>query len=243
MNQASLIDYPLIKVPFEMEQFVVEIVNGFPTRRLPRWNGIIVYHPASNSYYSTKVKDPLIYEENVRGGKGFASYNNLALVLRRLLDQHALFQLFVVPYEARVIVEQWLSTRHQAKRVITLKGEAATTIPVLYKVSSFNNNFHRYVIAPHGETRENILKKVNAGIIAWLTSTAKLDQSVRTQLRTALRYTATTKLAVFEHNSGILETTYISNFPASHHSSISTKLNLEEVQKFVTRTYNGAGNF
>lgn len=229
------IDYPKLHIAETIAPFMREIVNGVPVTPVPRgWCGILIYHPATEQYYSTKSVSPMTYERIVREQKG-PRWDTIAIALRKMLEHHPAYQFFILPVQARQTVEGWLS--HQGKRrVATAMGEAANSEHVVFKVYSANNKFTRYVTAPCNTPREKIIAQANTSIAEWLKSTSSVNKHERDTMRVALRSLPNINYKVFEETAEVQSTNLIANKNHSEFRSVCINMNLKAIREFIMAT-------
>lgn len=229
------ISYPKLILDPHIASQTREVVNGIVNKEIPLgWQGVIIYHPATNQYYSTKSKTPLALEEIVRL-KPAAKWDRLSLALRKLFAIDGTFQFFITHISLRPTIEQWLASRGKV-RVITKMGEAANIIHVMFKVTSLYNKVSRYVIAPADETQANLIAKANAGIAMWLKSHSSHMRTERNTLQVALRCRMQVNNRVFEKESEVIATNLISSMKHSEFRGYTRLMNELAAKEFLRST-------
>lgn len=232
------IGYQSLAIPPHIQNYVREIKNGVAQRQIPLgWEGIIVYHPATDQFYGTKSKNPVHYEEIIRT-KTPREYPSVAVVLRKLLEQDDQYQFFVFAIGARATVEGWFASMGK-RRVVTRMGEAAKVKHVMFRATSLNNKFTRYVIAPSTSTKEELIKAVNKGIASWLKSTSSVHRHERATMQIALRSRMQVNTEVFEPESEVFIDNDLSGLKHNQFRNFCMGRNIEEIKGFILRTTQG----
>lgn len=235
-----IVEYDKLNRPSHISHFLREIVNGIPERDIPAaWEGILIYHPATNQYYTSMSGDVLGYELIVRE-KPYQHWKNKALVLRRLLDMHPQYQFFVMPTTARGVVETWLASQGK-RRVATMRGEAMTEEHGVFQVSSPFNKVDRYVAAPLSTPAEKIVSKANLQFNRWLRTETLDNESIRNTLRVALRARSIEPRKVFDKTTAlVLRAPVPEEVCARNISAYIAHMNLEAAKDFIKKTTTGA---
>lgn len=235
-----IVEYDKLVRPSHISHYLREIVNGVPEKEIPAaWEGILIYHPATNQYYTTVSGDTAFYEQTVRE-KPYQRYKALALVLRRLLDMHPQFQFFVMPTQSRPVVEAWLASQGKV-RVATRRGEAMMEEHGVFQIYSPFNKINRYVAAPLSTPQENLVSKANLQFGRWLRTESTENESLRNTMRVALRAKAVTPTRVFDTGTAVIFRLSVPpDVIARNVSSYVAYLNLEAVKDFVRNTTTGA---
>lgn len=229
------VDYPKLNIPPHIARFLCEIDNGIiKGRLLNNWTGILIYHPATNSYYSSKSNDPGKYESIVRE-KTPTKWPSIALALRKLLDVDPNFQFFALPLIARAEVESWMASIGK-RRVATKMGEKTNVIHVMFEVTSIYNKVTRYLVAPLTTSREEIIKAVNKGMANWLKSTSPAYHNERSTLQIALRSRSQINKEVFEPESSVIATNLLDGYTHNQFRNRCMMLNAEAARDFVRAT-------
>ena len=232
------IGYEPLTIPPHLQNYIREIKDGVVERPIPLgWEGIVVYHPATNQFYGTKSKNPAHYEEVIRT-KTPRYYPDVALSLRKLLDHDNQYQFFVFAIGARATVEGWLASIGK-RRAATRMGEAAKVKHVMFRVTSQFNKFTRYVIAPSTATREELIKAANKGIAAWLQSTASAHRHERATMQIALRSRMQVNKEVFEPTSEVFVDNDLNNLQHNQFRNHCANWNLVAVKDFIHKTTTG----
>lgn len=230
------VTYDKLTFPPNVAIYVREIVQGKPLKTIPAgWNGLIIYHPASNQYYSSKSEDPLFYEEIIRTRLPVGRWEGTALSLRNLLDHHPDYQFFVTSMRSRTTVEMSLANMGKA-RVATKMGAMSTDYHVLFEVSSPFNRMTRYVCAPSQTPQEDLIAQANDSIDNWLKSKARIHGPERRTMRVALRYNSPNMPPVFEEKSEVTATPLLNGVEHRKFRTITMQKNLEAIQAFIHRT-------
>lgn len=216
--------------------FVREIKEGIPNKPIPPgWETIIVYHPSTNQYFTSKTKDPYAYELLLRN-KEDPKRKKLALVLLKLFAHNEQYQFFVLPLTARAVVERWLGSQGK-RRVVTKMGEAAKEVHVMFQVESPFYNIVRYVVAPASESAESIIDKANESMTKWLRSSSTHLRHERNILRIATGSRNVTNEKVFDKQNCIVKPTDLLNgYTHNQFRSRTRELNEKAARKFVFNT-------
>lgn len=227
-------------MPPNIAMYAIEITNGAPARPVPvNYEGIMVYHPATQQYYSTKSKDYRAYERMVRErDPKTTNWAKAALVLRKLFAVNESYQFFVLPVKTRHVVEEWMASQGY-RRVVTKMGEAANVRHVMFKITSQLNKVARYVVAPESEPREDLIASANKGLANWLRSTAGQHRNERNTMRIALRSQWTINNRVFEPESLVERTNYLDGYKHNEFRTLTMRYNEEEIIRFVRATITG----
>lgn len=229
------ISYPKLILDPHIASQLREVVGGVASKEIPSsWKGIIIYHPATNQYYSTKSKEPLVYEEVIRT-KPTGKWDKIALALRKLFNTDGTFQFFVMHVSIRPVVEQWLASQGKV-RVTTKMGDAAEVMHVMFKVTSPFNKVSRFVVAPANEPREDLIAKANSGMALWLKSHSSNMRSERNTLQIALRSRMQVNNRVFEKESEVIATNLLNGYTHNQFRSHTRLLNELAVKEFVRLT-------
>lgn len=233
------IDFQRIVFPESLRLFIREVIDGVPATSVPKgWAGILIFHPATGQYYSTKSKEPLHYEKIVRL-RLEPRWSDIAVALQKMLQHHRDFQFFILPVQARPEVEGWLASQGH-HRVSTMMGEGETGgILVLFKVYSPYNKMTRYVTTLSSTPKEKIIKQANAGFAAWLSSGTKMNRHERETMRVAARSKFFTNTKVFEDNSLVTSTNLLDNHTPNEFRAICAEMNIRAVREFILETTRG----
>jgi hypothetical protein len=231
--------YDKLVLTEEIAGYMREVIKGTVPREIPMgWSGLIVYHNASNSYYSSKSQHPIEYEKILRTHQPPSRWEGVALALRRLLEQHPDYQFFVLPVVARPKVEHWLALQGKG-RIATKMGDAAEDYHVLFKVTSPFNKFTRYVAAPSRTLHKDLIAKANISINHWLASFADLNRHERNVMRVALRAQTKSFPAIFEEKSEVTPTSLLNGRTHNEFRAITMQMNIGAIQEFIRKTTHG----
>ena len=232
------IDFQHVHIPTELQNFTKEVVNGVPVTSIPKgWPGILIYHPATQQYYSTKSVEPLRYEEIVRLRQE-PRWSSIAIALRKMLDNHSDFQFFIFPMVARPGVENWMASQGY-QRIATRMGEGDTKDLILFKVYSRLNKTTRYITASSTTPKEKIIKQANTGYTAWLASGTRVNHHERETMRDATRSKFSTNTKVFEQESKVERTNLLAGHTANEFRAICSEMNIKAVREFIQSTVTG----
>lgn len=234
----NLVAYPELIFAPSVASFIREIVDGKPVTNIPKgWTGILIYHNATGQYYSTKSVKPMEYEEIIRERKE-PRWSGIAIALHSLLKQDSQYQFFILPLQARPAIEKWLAD-HGKRRVATRMGEAAKVEHVLFKVYSPYNKFTRFVAAPSDTIPAKIITKANAGLLQWLKAQTNIHKHERDTMRVALRGKITNNVKVFDRESVITHSHFLSGSKHNQFRTIVTELNFNAIRDFILATVTG----
>ena len=229
------ISYDKIVLSKDLKKMTREIIDGVSSSDVPlAWTGIIVYHPATKSFYSTTSKEPFAYEEIIRKHLE-PRWSKIAIGLRRLLARHEDFQFFVMPLVARTFVEEWLWNNGN-KRISTLMGEGAEPDRVIWQVYSPYNRFTRYVSAVADAKREDVIKQANSGLAQWLGSPSKTSRHERLTMQVALRSRVEVNREVFEPTALVNKTNLLNGQPHNAYRSVCMTHNAKAIKDFILNT-------
>jgi hypothetical protein len=234
-----IVEYEKLTRPPQISHYLREIVNGVPEREIPKaWEGILIYHPATNQYYTSTSGDIEFYELVVRE-KPYQRYKALALVLRRLLNIHPQYQFFVMPMQSRGLVENWLASQGKV-RVATRRGEAMEEEHGVFRVYSPFNKVERYVAAPLSTPEEKLVSKANLQFGRWLRTESTEHEADRETMRVALRSKTLTPSRIFDKNTARVARCSVPDGVCARNISAHVAfLNLEAVKEFVRKTTTG----
>lgn len=233
------VEYDRLVIPQQLRSVLREVVKGVPDREIPiSWYGIMVYHPATQQYYSTKSVRPLEYERTIRTRHPVATWNLIARSLQTLLNINHDFQFFVLHTKARHDVEGWMANQG-FRRVSTKMGDCADEEHVLFKVYSPYNKIARYVSGPASMPKEQAIKLVNTSMATWLSSIAKQNRTVRETMQVALRSRIIINTRVFEDASEVTRTNLLVGKKHKEFRSICADQNLNAVLDFIRGTTTG----
>lgn len=234
-----VVDYPKLIIPEELKPFIREVIPGQGLAHVPRgWTGIMIYHPATEQYYSTKSDTPAVYEQVIREQKG-ARWENTAIALRKMIDHHPGYQFFVLPVLARETIEGWMA-KNGKRRVSTCMGEAAVVGHVAFKVYSPYNRIARYITAPVDTPREKIITQANSGMAGWLKSSSQVNRHERETMRVALRSKSVVNTKVFEPTAEVTRTGLVDGLPYGRFRSVCNNMNLQQIRNFIATTTMGS---
>lgn len=225
---------PLLVVTPNMQVFLREVTSETKEEDLAYRKGIMIYHPATGSYYATWSKNPLEYRKilNTRVGP---KWEAVALVLRKMLSVDPHFQFFVLPISARATVERWMADQGKL-RVVTKRGEAADQEHILFQVYSYQNKFTRFVCAPADTTSEEVIAIANESMTRWLTSRAHKNKHERETMQVALRARFGVKIDTIERTARVSRTDLFRNVKHNEFSSRVTAMNLQAIRDFILAT-------
>lgn len=204
----------------------------------PGWTGIIVYHPPTNQYYSSKTVHPFDYFDLLKTKLPESKWEDLAASLKQMLSSNHVFQFFVLHTKSRAIVEGWMAEMGK-RRISTRMGDTATQEHVLFKVYSPFNKVTRYITAPVSTPQEEIITQANTSIARWLKSHSKMNQELRKNMRVALRCVFGAVPAVFEPESVISRTNKLAGKKHNEFRAITTHENIEAIMDFARMTQGG----
>lgn len=232
------INFQRINFPEHLHLFAREVIDGIPVNVIPKgWEGILIFHPATGQYYSTKSKDPIKYEEIIRL-RLKPRWENIAVSLQKMLNYHPDFQFFVLPVQARPQIEQWMASLGH-RRIATMMGEGAGEPRVLFKVYSPFNKVSRYVVASPTLSKTKIIAQANTALSTWLSSPVSRNQSERTSMCVALRSLNIVNSKVFEEESIITKTNLLFGYRDNEYRTVCTKMNLMATKEFIQNTVSG----
>lgn len=233
------ISYDQIAIPDHLRVFVRELTPSSQATDIPPgWDGLIIYHPATNQYYSTKSINPLEYCEILRTRYPNAWWQVVAVALKNMLNTHPQFQAFVLNRKSRGVVEKWLLDIGKT-RVATKMGQTADGEHILFKVYSHENKVTRYVSAPAGTSKDKLIEQANISMRIWLASKARMYSQERSTMRVALRSMTTPNPQVFEDEAIVTCTSLLRDVKHSQFRRVSQSKNLEAIREFISNTVCG----
>jgi hypothetical protein len=233
------IEYDKLAIPQDLKAFVMEFTSATRGADIPPgWDGIIIYHPATNQYYSSKTINPWEYSDMLRSRSPQSLWATVAVALREMLDTHRQFQMFILNRKARGVVETWLAEIGK-KRVATKMGQAANGVHVMFKVYSPFNKFTRYVTAPGDTPNEKLIEQANRSIKIWLGSAANKNSNERQTIRVALRYFTSSSTEAFEDKSVVSRTNLLNGYKHNEFRIVTQRQNLTAIREFVSNTTGG----
>jgi hypothetical protein len=233
------ISYDKLVLPDNLRPYVRELVPVTWDRDIPPgWDGLVIYHPATNQYYSTKSINPVQYYELLKTQYPDSVWKSVAVPLKLMLSSHPDFQMFVLHRRSREVVEKWFADNGKI-RVTTKMGQAAEAQHVMFKVFSPYNKFTRYVTAPVDTPKEKLIEQANKSMGKWLGSNSKLHNNERTTMRVALRSLFQPNMEVFEPESVVTSTNYLSQAHHGQFRRISQNKNMEAIREFIRNTTRG----
>lgn len=232
------VTFQQISFPDNIKGLVREVVSGVPDGEVPdSWQCVMIFHPATGQYYSTKCKYPLRYETVVYLRTG-ASWAKVAVVLRRMLKQHPQFQFFIHSIQARPQVEKWMADQGYV-RVSTKMGEGAAEPRVLFKVYSPFNRIARYVSASPLDSKAMIIARANASFASWLASPTRKNYNEHKTMCIALRSKNAVNTRVFEKEAVITKTDLLKGRRYGEYRVICARANLKAIHEFIRSTVTG----
>ena len=232
------IDFQRVSFPQDLRIFAREVVDGVPVTSIPKgWEGILIFHPATGQYYSTKSENPLKYEEIVRL-RLEPRWSDIAVALQKMLNHHRDFQFFILPVQARPEIERWLASQGH-RRISTMMGEGAAEPRALFKVYSPINKVTRYVVALPSSSRVKIIAQANAAMGTWLASPIRRNQSERKNMLIALRSRNAINTKIFEKGSEITRTDLLVGKRDNEYRTICMDMNLQAIREFIRSTVTG----
>jgi hypothetical protein len=233
------ITYDPIVIPDRLRMYVREIASP-PVQDVvpPGWSGIIVYHPATNQYYSSKTVRPFDYFNLLRSRQPEKKWEDLAVSLKQMLAINHTFQFFVLHTKSRDIVEGWMAEMGK-RRISTRMGDTATQEHILFKVYSPFNKVTRYITAPLTTPHEKIIAQANTSISTWLKSHSRMNQELRKNMRVALRCVFGAVPVIFEPESVVSSTNKLVGKKHNEFRAITTHENLQAMMDFARATQGG----
>lgn len=142
--------------------------------------GLIVFHRASRSYYSTITTDPFAYIKRLN--PTHKEHRCLALALRRALGNHPDVDVFYMHVDARTEAELILKSMN-FRRVATGRGEMQNIEHNLYCVVNPHNNVTRFVCAAPDEKHSKIIAAAQKSIDKFLRSSISKHTTLRERLK------------------------------------------------------------
>lgn len=233
------VQYDKLVFPAELHAYVREVTFETRSRDLPPgWESFIIYHPATNQYYSSKSVGPLQYYDLVRTKQPWHRWDKVAHALRQMLETSSTFQFFVLNLRSRAIVEGYLANIG-LRRVNTKMGDVTGQEHVLFRVYSPLNKITRYAVAPISTPREELIEKVNVSMAKWLGSHTRVNQQLRKTMRVALRSQFDINRSVFEKESIVTATNKLVGKKHNEFRVISMHENIQAIGDFVRATTGG----
>ena len=194
-----------------------------PTKLLKSKVGLIVFHRASSSYYSTITTDPFAYVDRLK--QTHSQYRSLALALRRALERHPDVDVFYFDIDARPEIEQILKSMN-FKRVATGRGEMQTQEHHLYSVTNPSNSVTRFVCASPGEKHDKIIEQAQKSIENFLSSSISKYTTLRERLKPIVGWNLFKQPVVFNNTSQVQDLGPMNMKPKDYSAFIREK-NLE----------------
>lgn len=213
--------FPALVPTGQLAAYLTPITDFTKPVELPyRKAGVIVFHRASSSYYSTKVNDPFAYYKRLK--PGHPSHTSLALALQRAIGRHPEIDVFYTNEATRVDAENILK-KMGYRRVATGRGERIARPHNLFSVTAKKSNIVRYVCADAKTPEEEIIASAEEGIRNFLTSQKTTQVTLRQRMLPIAGWTLFSQPKVFDHTSTVTDCGVLTIKPKDYSAFVREK--------------------